>query len=140
MNEAQRQRDLDDHIDRDIQFACGTGVGLIALRLFAGGMLLWIGGRSSLGVLATVQTSVEIVLVGLFTFGTYHRRMWGPIGQLALWAVTYFSGWYFRHGIIPPLGILGLIVWYGYYCGLRGVRDARAQRQASEPAALTPAS
>jgi hypothetical protein len=140
MNEAQRQRDIEDHIDRDIQFACGTGVGLIALRLFGVGVLLWMAGFKALGSRATAQVAIEIVLVGLFTYGTYHRRMWGPIGQLALWAVTFFTGWYLRHSLVPPLGILGLIVWYGYYCGLRGVRDAQAQRQARERAALTPAS
>jgi hypothetical protein len=31
-------------------------------------------------------------------------------------------------------------VWYGFYCGLRGVRTAREQLQASEEPTLTPAS
>ena len=43
MSEAQRQKDIDDRIDRDIQFGCGTGVGVIALRLFAAVMVFWSG-------------------------------------------------------------------------------------------------
>ena len=64
--------------------------------------------------------------------------MWGPVGQLALWGLRYFGSWYLSHRLLPPLGIIGLIVWYGFYWGLGGVREARAQ--AGEQAALMPAS
>jgi hypothetical protein len=140
MNETQRQRDIEDRIDRDIQFACGTGVGLIAIRLFGLVMVFLTAGIGSLGVRPIAQVSIGIALVGLFTYGTYHRRMWGPVGQLALWGAGFFVGWYSSHGLVPPLGILSLVVWYGFYCGLRGVRDAREQRRAAEQAALTPVS
>lgn len=140
MSEAQRLKEIEGRIDRDIQFACGTGVGVIAWRLFAIVLWFWTGGTNALDSLALAQLPVQVILVGLFTYGTYHRRMWGPIGQLAFWGMSYFAGWYFSHELVPPLGIIGPIVWYGFYCGLRGVRDAQAQRRASEQAALTPAS
>jgi len=125
MNETQRQKDIQDRIDSDIQFACGTGVGLIALRLFGLVMAFLTGGIGSVGARTVAQGSIEIALVGLLTYGTYHRRMWGPVGQLALWGVGYFLGWYLSHSLVPPLGILGLVVWYGFTagsgaCGTRG--------------------
>ena len=140
MNETQRQKDIEDRIDSDIQFACGTGVGLIALRLFGLVMVSLTAGIGSLGLRTVVQGSIEIALVGLFTYATYHRRMWGPVGQLALWGVGYCVGWYSSRALVPPLGIIGLVVWYGFYCGLRGVRDARELRRAAEQTALTPVS
>jgi len=132
MNERERHKAIEDRIDRDIQFGCGTGVGLMAWCVFALVMLL-VSPEPHKPVFAT-QVILEMALFGLFTYGLYHRKMWGAIGLLATWGILHFMNWYFRHSILPPLGIIGFVAWYGLYCGLRGVRQVKGWRETPTPA------
>ena len=106
----------------------GTGIALTLLRaaLFIG----FINSPPRDWSLFT-QIAAQLLLTVAFTVGVYRRRTWAAIGLLVVWAIGYFYSWAMSGRRIPPLALIGILIWYGLYRGLRGTRKLAAVHNAS---------
>jgi hypothetical protein len=129
----QRARKLVfDAAEWDVKIGWGTGVFLTLLRVvaFIGFVLAdapkdWFFGA---------QILVQLLLAAAFTFGVYRRHSWAAIALAVLYGVAYFYSWVLSGRILPPLVLIGVLIWYGLYRGIRGTRALGASRSdAVEP-------
>jgi len=113
-----------DSAERDVRVGWGTGAGIVALRAVA--LIAFLAGETAVGWPVLAQVLVQLVLAAAFTYGVYRRHIWAAIGLLIVWGLGYFYSWHALGRLLPPLGVFGLLVWYGLYRGIRGVRSSRA--------------
>ena len=117
-----------DAAEWDVKIGWGTGAALTLLR---GVMLIGFLNSSPRDWSFFVQIAVQLLLSGAFTVGVYRRRTWAAIGLLVIWGIGYFYSWVASGRLIPPLALIGILIWYGLYRGLRGTRRLAAVQNAS---------
>lgn len=129
----QRARRLSiDAAEWDLRIGWLTGAGISALRGFAVSAMLL--GSAPLDAPLLAQLVVQLLLALLFTFGVYRGRVSAAVGLMVLWGVGYVYGWYAMGRLLPPLGLVGIAIWYGLYRGLRGARALAAHPDAAASA------
>src|SRR5687767_8553783 len=115
----------EDVARRDVTIGWITGAGITAIRA----LTLFAALQAPLPVdwLLLLQVAAQFVLAGVFSYFIYRRHVWASIALSALWALGYFSSWFVSGRIVPPLGLIGLLVWYGLYRAVRGTRALAKQ-------------
>ena len=109
-----------DAAEFDVTIGWSTGVGIVLLRcLVLSGFFF---SPAPLDLWLLTQVGLQLTLAAWFTYAVYRRRSWGAIGLLVVWGIGFFYSWYAIGRVIPPLGLLGFLVWYGLYRGARGTR------------------
>ena len=121
-----------DRAERDIQIGWGTGIGIVLLRAMV--LIGFFVGETPLELGLLAQLGAQLLLAAAFAYGVYRRHAWAAVGLLLLWGLGYFYSWYMLGRVLPPLGIIGVLVWYGLYRGLRGVRALAALQAGGAPA------
>jgi hypothetical protein len=122
-----------DAAEWDAKIGWMTGVFLTLLRVVALiGFVVADGPRAtSLGLMILAQT----LLAAVFTFGVWQRRPSAAIALAVLYGVGYLYSWFISARLLPPLALIGVLLWYGLYRGIRGTRALVAmQGQISAPA------
>ena len=120
-----------DAAEWDVVIGWSAGIAVVALRAFALLTTIFSSALVDRGILA--QIAVQLVLAAIFTYFVYRRRVWAAIALLVVWGVPYFYSWYAVGRMLPPLGIIGILVWYGLYRGLRGVRALAGVQEVAPP-------
>ena len=121
-----------DAAETDLRIGWGTGAVIVLLRAVVLAGFLAADAPVDLAALAWVV--VQLVLAAAFTFGLYRGHAWAAVGLLVAWGVGYVYSWDALGRLLPPLGLIGVLVWYGLYRGRRGARALAAQRAAVAPA------
>ena len=101
----------------------GTGIALTLLRTV---LLIGFLNSSARDWSLFVQLAFQLLLSAAFTAGAYRRQVWAAIGLLVIWGIGYLYSWAVSGRLIPPLALIGILVWYGLYRGLRGTRKLAA--------------
>ena len=104
----------------DVHMGLLAGGGIVVLRALALAALLSGDGPADWSVV--VQVLVQLVLAAVFSYGLYRRQLWAAVGLLVVWGVGFFYSWIAMGRMVPPLGLIGILIWYGLYRGFRGVR------------------
>jgi hypothetical protein len=117
-----------DAAEWDVQIGWGTGTALTLLRAV---LLIGFLTSSPRDWSLFVQIAVQLLLSGAFTVGVYRRHGWAATGLLVTWGIGYFYSWAMSGRLIPPLALIGILIWYGLYRGLRGTRKLAAVQNAS---------
>src|SRR5262245_56859938 len=110
-----RKLDIGD-AETDVMIGSCTGLAIVILRVVV--LLGILNGGSPIDWWVVSLVVVETALAGIFTFGVYRDRPWGAAGLLIIWCMGYFFSWYALGRVIPPLGIIGILVWVGLYRGM----------------------
>ncbi len=118
-----------DAAEWDVLIGWGTGVAIVVLRSLA--LLGVLSSESPTDWVVFAEVAVQLVLAAVFTYGVYRRHRWAAIGLLVIWGVGYFYSWYMLGRVLPPLGLIGLLIWYGLYRGLRGASFLARQQAAA---------
>jgi hypothetical protein len=119
-----------DAAEWDVVIGWSTGIGIVIIRLIFLGALI-VGGLIVPWIV--VQVAVQLLLAAALTYGIYRRNQWAAVGLLIVWGIPYFSSWYASGRVLPPLGIIGILVWYGLYRGYRGVRALTGRQEVAPP-------
>jgi hypothetical protein len=117
-----------DAAEWDVKIGWGTGIGLTLLRTT---LLIGFINSSPRDWSLFTQIAVQLLLTVAFTVGVYRRSTWAAIGLLVVWGIGYFYSWAASGRPIPPLALIGILIWYGLYRGLRGTRKLAAVQNAS---------
>ena len=121
-----------DAAEWDICIGWGTGAVIVVLRALA--LLGVLSSDSPMHWVLFAEVAVQLTLAAVFTYGLYRRHRWAAIGLLVVWGVGYFYSWYVLGRVLPPLGVIGLLVWYGLYRGIRGANFLATQQPAATKA------
>ena len=68
------------------------------------------------------QLLIQVLLAAGFTFGVYRRSALAAIALAVLYGLGYFYSWFLSERLMPPLALIGILIWYGLYRGIRGTR------------------
>jgi len=117
-----------DATEWDVKIGWGTGTALTLLRAV---LLIGLVNSSPRDWSLFIQIAVQLLFTGAFTVGVYRRQTWAAIGLLVVWGIGYFYSWAVSGRLIPPLALIGILIWYGLYRGLRGTRKLAAVHIAS---------
>ena len=123
----------------DVHITLGSIIGYIIAGAIIGALArLLVPGRQSMSVLATIGalqappptdwltmaiTVGRLALSSVLTYLVYLRRPPAAIALIVLWGASYFYSWVMAGWARPPLGLIGLLIWYGLYRGARGTRS-----------------
>jgi hypothetical protein len=122
-----------DAAEWDVVIGWSTGIAVVALRAF---VLVGIAvSDATVPGILVAQVIVQVVLAAALAYGTYRRHRGAAIGQLVLWGLNYAYSWYALGRLLPPLGIIGLLVCYGLYRGVRGTQALTERQADAAPAA-----
>lgn len=121
-----------DAAEWDIRIGWGTGAAIVVLRALA--LLGVFSSKAPTDWVLFAEVVVQLVLAAVFTYGVYRRLRWAAIGLLVIWGLGYFYSWYVLGRVLPPLGLIGLLVWYGLYRGVRGASFLARQQAAATDA------
>jgi hypothetical protein len=114
------QRIVAQPAERDLRIGLGAAIFLAILRAFV--LIASLGSDAPGSGVVAAQMTIELLAVAGCSYALFRRKIWGAIGLLVVWGVGYFYSWYAQPRLLPPLGIIGILVWYGLYRGLRGAR------------------
>ncbi len=121
-----------DAADRDIMIGWCTGIILTLLRALA---VLGIAiSPEPVDAFLAAQVVVQAVLAGALTYGVYRQSVSAAVGLFALWAIGFLYSWAVSARLLPPLGILGILLGYGVYRGIRGTRARQRLLASTRPA------
>jgi hypothetical protein len=118
-----------DAAEMNVLFGLIAAAAIASLRALALYDILVAAGPIDLFLL--VQHAVAFVLVLALAYGVYHHWPAAAIGLLVVWGLGYFHSWYLLGRLLPPLGVIGLLIWFGLYRGLRGTHFLARRRQAA---------
>jgi hypothetical protein len=124
-----------DAAEMDVLYGIIAGVSVAILRALGIVGVLAADGPTLYPLL--VENVIVFALVVLFTYGVYRQRSSAAIALAVLFAIIYFYSWYLLQKAIPPLGLIGLLIWYGLYRGIRGTRFLTRRRR-STPSPMEP--
>jgi len=108
------------------------GIAIAGLRLVA--LAAMLAGPSPFPSGFAAQLIVELALIALFTFNLYRGKPWGAIALTVLWGIGYFYAWALSGRGLPPLVLIGILIWYALYRGIRGTRALASASKAPAPA------
>lgn len=109
-----------DAAQRDVTIGWLTGAFLTLLRAVA--LVGFIVATGSRDWLLGGQLAVQVVLAALFSLGVRQRRPSAAIALAVLYGLGYFYSWWLSGRLLPPLALIGVLLWYGLYSGIRGTR------------------
>jgi hypothetical protein len=115
-----------DVAEWDVTIGWSTGVFLTLLRAVA--FIGFVLAAAPKDWILGIQILVQLLLVAAFTFGVYRRHSWAAIALAVLYGIGYFYSWALSGRILPPLVLIGVLIWYGLYRGIRGTRALAARK------------
>jgi hypothetical protein len=115
-----------DAAEVDVTIGWGTGAFLTLLRAVA--LVGFVLAAAERDWVLGIQILVQFLLAAAFTFGVYRRNVWAAVALAVLYGVGYFYSWALSGRAMPPLALIGILIWYGLYRGIRGTRSLAAAK------------
>ena len=109
-----------DAAEWDIVLGVTAGAFLSLLRVIA--CINLFAGDGPRDWFFAAQLLVQTVLAMVCTVGVWRRRPVAAIALAVLYGLGYFFSWIASGRFMPPLALIGVLVWYGLYRGIRGTR------------------
>ena len=119
-------RSVIDAAEFDVTMGWTTGVFMTLLRAVA--VVAFLVAADSAGWQLGAQLGVQTLLAAGLTYGVYRRRPVAAMALAALYGLGYFYCWYLSARPMPPLALIGILIWYGLF--RRGTRALAVRGQA----------
>ncbi len=74
-----------------------------------------------------MQVTGAFIAASAFTYGLYRRHFVSALALFTLWAVGFAYGWVVSAAVIPPFGLIGILIGIGLFQGVRGTYPHRAR-------------
>jgi hypothetical protein len=127
------QRTVIDSANWQVTIGWTAGVVLSLFRAVTLATLVLADTPPAMAVIA--QLAIEAVLSAALTFGVYRSSLAAALALFALWALGLIYAWVVSGRLLPPLGLIEVLMAIGLFQGIRGTLRLRELADSGAPAA-----